>query len=54
LRPAVDQKFQRIFLVRIKFRRLDHETLHVFVIRAFNVNDSNGCMSIWDNSASFM
>src|SRR5262249_10143468 len=32
---AVDQKLQWIFLVRIKSRRFDHESLHLFVIRAF-------------------
>ena len=31
----MDQKLQRIFLVRIESRRLDHESLHVFVVRAF-------------------
>ena len=31
----MDQKFQRIFLVRIEFRRLDHESLHLFVICTF-------------------
>jgi hypothetical protein len=30
----MDQKFQRIFLRRIESRRLDHETLHLVVIRA--------------------
>jgi hypothetical protein len=31
----VDQKFERIFLSRIESRRLDHESLHIFVVRAF-------------------
>ena len=35
LRPAVDQKFQRIFFVRVKSRRFNHETLDLFVVRAF-------------------
>ena len=35
LRPAVEQKFQRILFVRIESRRLDHETLHILVVRAF-------------------
>ena len=35
LRSAVDQKLQRIFLVRIESRRLDEKSLHVFIVRAF-------------------
>jgi len=35
LRPAMDQKFERIFPRRIESRRLDHESLHLLVIRAF-------------------
>src|SRR5207244_6354570 len=35
LRPAMNQKFQWIFLIRIESRRLDHESLHLLVIRAF-------------------
>ena len=31
----MDQKFQRIFLVRIESRRLHHESLNVFVVCAF-------------------
>jgi hypothetical protein len=31
----VDQKFERIFLIRIKSRRLDDEILNLFVVCAF-------------------